>query len=48
MRVAISKVVRIGTQLASVGGAATYWAEPTTNGPEDWSVRATITLLFPR
>jgi hypothetical protein len=48
VRGAIQKVVRIGTQLASVGGAATYWVEPTANGPEEWSVRATITLLFPR
>ncbi len=43
-----SKVVKLGNQLASVGGGVRYWAESTDNGPEGFGFRFVFTLLFPR
>lgn len=44
----VSKLVRLGRQPASIGGAVRYWAESARNGPEGFGARFTITLLFPK
>jgi hypothetical protein len=48
LAVAASKVVKIGDQLASVGGGAKYLVEGPGGGPHGWSFRFTVTLLFPK
>jgi hypothetical protein len=48
LRAAISRVMRAGSQLLSVGGGVSYWVESPDRGPEGWGLRFTVTLLFPR
>ncbi len=43
-----TKVVKLGNQLASVGGGIRYWAKSPDSGPEGFGVRLAFTLLFPR
>ena len=43
-----TKVVKLGNQLASVGGGVRYWAESPDNGPEGFGFRVMFTLLFPK
>lgn len=43
-----NKVVRLGNQLASVGGGIRYWAKSTDNGPEGFGARVVFTLMFPK
>jgi len=42
-----SKVLRIGSQNASVGGGLKYYLEKPQGGP-DWGVRFNFSLVFPR
>jgi hypothetical protein len=42
-----SKVVRLGRQMASLGGGLKYYLEKPPAGP-DWGVRLAFTLLFPK
>jgi hypothetical protein len=44
----VSKVMKLGNQLVSVGGGVRYWAESTDAGPEGLGVRLQLTLLLPR
>jgi len=44
----VSRVMRIGSQLVSVGGGVRYWAESPDTGPEDLGFRLVLTFLFPR
>ncbi|MEJ2289761.1 MAG: hypothetical protein P8Y02_14190, partial [Deinococcales bacterium] len=48
VNVLATKVVRLGGQLASVGGGVRYWADSTDSGPEGFGVRLVFTLLFPK
>jgi hypothetical protein len=48
VNVVATKVVRLGNQLASVGGGVRYWADSTDSGPEGLGVRLVFTLLFPK
>jgi hypothetical protein len=43
-----SKVVKLGNQLASVGGGVRYWVDGPETAPEGFGVRFVFTLLFPR
>lgn len=43
-----TKVVKLGNQLASVGGGVRYWVESPDSAPEGFAVRLVFTLLFPR
>lgn len=43
-----TKVLKLGNQLASVGGGVRYWAKSPGSGPEGFGVRLVFTLLFPR
>ncbi len=43
-----TKVIKLGSQLASVGGGVRYWADSTDGGPEGLGVRLIIALLFPK
>lgn len=43
-----SKVLEVGDQTLSVGGAARYWAEGPDSGPHGWGLRFFVTLLFPK
>ena len=45
---AVTKVMKIGNQLISVGGGVTYWAEAPENGPEGFGVRLLLVLIFPK
>jgi hypothetical protein len=44
----VSKVMKLGNQLVSVGGGVRYWAESTDAGPEGLGVRLQLTLLLPK
>ena len=44
----VSRLLRIGTQLVSVGGGVRYWLDSPDSGPEGFGLRFTMTLLFPR
>ncbi len=44
----VTKVMKIGSQIISVGGGVTYWAEAPTNGPEGFGVRLLFTFIFPK
>jgi len=48
VNVLASKVVKLGNQLASVGGGVRYWVESSDTGPEGFGVRFVFTLLFPK
>jgi len=47
MNVSYSKVIKIGSQRASIGGGARYYLESPEGGP-DWGLRVVLTLLFPK
>jgi hypothetical protein len=44
----VSKVMKLGSQLVSVGGGVRYWAKSTDAGPEEFGVRLQFTLLLPK
>ncbi|MFV8819405.1 transporter [Haliea sp. E17] len=44
----VTKVFRIGGQAVQVGGFGRYWADTTPTGPEGFSLRAIVVLLFPK
>ncbi|MBE9532511.1 MAG: hypothetical protein IMF04_00165 [Proteobacteria bacterium] len=44
----LSKVMKWGDQLVSVGATVRYWAESSRNGPEGFAGRLSLTLLFPK
>lgn len=44
----VSKVTKIGKQPISFQIGARYWADAPENGPDDWGVRAAVTLLYPK
>jgi len=44
----ITKVVKVGSQIMSVGGGVTYWAEAPENGPEGLGIRILCTFIFPK
>ena len=43
-----TKVIRIGSQLANLGGGIRYWAESPASGASDWGARFVLVLLFPK
>lgn len=47
MNVTYSKVLKFGSQLASIAGGARYYLD-APDGGADWGLRLTVTLLFPR
>jgi hypothetical protein len=44
----VSKVVKLGSQLVSIGGGLRYWVEDSDASPEGLAFRFFVTLLFPR
>lgn len=44
----VAKLVQIAGQPVSIGGGVRYWADTTTNGPDGWGARLTVTFLYPR
>jgi hypothetical protein len=48
INVAVSKLTKLGPQPISLGAGVRYWAEAPNNGPEDWGIRLTATLLYPK
>jgi hypothetical protein len=44
----VSKVVKIGNQLTSIGVGARYWAKSFTNGPQGWGLNLSVTFLYPK
>jgi hypothetical protein len=43
----VSQVMKIGTQLVSVGGGVRWYAEAPPGGP-NWGLRLMVTLLYPK
>jgi hypothetical protein len=43
----ITKVITLGSQLASIGGGIRYWPEPPESGTKDWGARFVFVLRFP-
>lgn len=48
INVTVSKLVTIGPQPVSFGGAVRYWADSTDAGPHGVGARAIVTFLFPQ
>jgi hypothetical protein len=48
LNVSASKLVRVGSQMVSLGGGLRYWADSPDSGAEGLGLRFTVTLLFPR
>lgn len=44
----VSKVIKIGDQLTSVGGGVRYWADRPDSAAEGWGARLMATFLFPK
>jgi hypothetical protein len=44
----VSKVLKLGGQLVSVGGGARVWADGPDTGPHGLGFRLIVTLLFPK
>jgi hypothetical protein len=44
----VSKVIKIGDQLISVGGGVRYWADGPDSAAESWGARLMVTFLFPK
>jgi len=44
----ISKVMKIDSQLVSVGGGVRYWADSPDSGPNGFGFRLVVMLLFPK
>lgn len=44
----VTKILKLGDQLMSIGPGIRYWAESPDNGPEDFGARLTFTFLFPK
>ena len=44
----VSKVMKIGDRLISVGGGLRYWIHGTGAGPEGFGIRLVFTMLFPK
>lgn len=44
----VSKVMKIGDQLVSIGGGVGYWLESPASGPEGFRARAQLTFLYPK
>lgn len=48
LNLVVSKVVKLGPNLVSVGGGLRYWVDGPENGPDGWGARAVMTFLFPK
>jgi hypothetical protein len=46
VNIVASQVLKLGSQLASVGVGGRYYVEAPANGPE-WGIRLFVTLMFP-
>lgn len=44
----ITKILKLGDQLVSVGAGVRYWAEGPEQGPHGWAGRVVFTLLLPK
>lgn len=44
----LSKLVKFGDLLVSLGAGARYWADGPQSAPHGWGVRLVATLLFPK
>lgn len=42
----VDQLFQIGEQYIQVGGAVKYWADSTTDGPQDFGFRLQVTFLF--
>lgn len=48
LNASMSKVMKIGSLHASIGGSLRYWLDSTPTGPEGLGLRFTFTMVFPR
>lgn len=48
LNLVVSKVVKLGPNLVSIGGGVRDWADGPENGPDGWGARAIVTFLFPK
>jgi len=44
----VTKVMKFGNQMVSLGGGVTYWAEAPDAGPEGFGVRLLAVFIFPK
>lgn len=44
----VTKVIKVGDQLISVGGGVRYWADGPDSAAEGWGARLMLTFLFPK
>jgi hypothetical protein len=47
LNVTVTQVMKIGSQLVSVGGGVRYYLDKPAGGP-DWGLRLMVTLLYPK
>lgn len=48
INMAVSKLTKFGDQPVSLQLGARYWADAPEAGADDWGVRATLTMLYPK
>ena len=48
VNVQVSQMLKAGPQILQVSLGARYWIDSPANGPQDWGLRAVVTLLFPK
>ena len=48
VNVVVTKIVKIGDQMTSIGGGVRYWADGPDAGPDGIGYRFVFTLLFPK
>jgi hypothetical protein len=44
----VFQLLRFGNRLVQIGGGLRYWVTAPDSGPEDWGLRLTFVLLFPK
>jgi hypothetical protein len=44
----VFQLLRFGNQLVQIGGGLRYWVTAPDSGAEDWGLRLTFVLLFPK
>jgi len=48
LNLTVSQLMVLGKQAVQIGGGIRYWVSSPENGPDDWGLRLTFTLLFPK
>jgi hypothetical protein len=48
VNIAVAQMLKLGPQIIQIQLGARYWVESPTGGPDDWGLRLSVTLLYPK